>query len=255
VATLNIVDVTGSTNSDLLADIASGHPPPEGSWLIARRQSSGRGRQGRAWLSDSGNFHGSTVVIGQPNDPPPATLALVSAVAVFDTIAQLLPDTSAHRLAIKWPNDLLVGDAKVSGILLERQGGATVVGIGVNLAFAPQSTGRTVAALADLGYIVTVEAFAAMLAQSFANTLVRWRSCGLAAMIAEWSARAIPLGTLMTITSGGDAGLTGGFDGLDGNGNLRLAVAGRGSVTVHSGEVVLTPDDADNRGQGNAAGD
>ena len=86
---------------------------------------------GRAWESPAGNHYASGLVRLRPGDPDAATLALVAAVALYDTVV-LWADAAAIRL--KWPNDLLVAGAKLSGILLERTGDAVVIGFGVNLA-------------------------------------------------------------------------------------------------------------------------
>ena len=78
---IRFVTETGSTNTDLASELRAGMAVPEGEWLVADRQVSGRGRQGRAWFDGYGNFMGSTVVHLSPRDPNPATLALVAGVA------------------------------------------------------------------------------------------------------------------------------------------------------------------------------
>ena len=77
---IRFVTETGSTNTDLASELRAGMAVPEGEWLVADRQVSGRGRQGRAWFDGYGNFMGSTVVHLSPRDPNPATLALVAGV-------------------------------------------------------------------------------------------------------------------------------------------------------------------------------
>ncbi len=86
-------------------------------WLRAERQTGGRGRQGRAWLSPPGNLYAITLVRPRPDDPPAPTLALVAAVALHEAVALYAPG-----VRIKWPNDLLFDGAKLAGILLERAG-------------------------------------------------------------------------------------------------------------------------------------
>src|SRR3546814_4297355 len=86
---------------------------------LADRQTSGRGRLGRAWGDGQGNFMGSTVVRLTAGDPAPATLALVVGVALARVVAAVAPDVP---IQLKWPNDLLVAGAKCAGILLERTG-------------------------------------------------------------------------------------------------------------------------------------
>lgn len=237
---LDFVEETGSTNSDLLARAGMGEAISDGAWLIAARQTAGRGRLGRAWDSRTGNFHGSTLVPLRADDPPAPTLALVAAVALHDAVVDI--SRGLVRPQIKWPNDLLVGDGKLAGILLERQGDVVVVGIGCNIQYAPDVPGRETVALAQLGCPIAVNQFADALARCFSDTLADWRQQGLAAMIARWLACAHPKGTRLTVSDGAQAGLTGGFDGLEQDGSLRLALDSGGTVIVNAGEVRLADD-------------
>ncbi len=138
----------------------------EGLWLRAERQTGGRGRHGRAWSSPEGNLYASTLVRLRPHDPQAATLALVAAVALEEVVAAyLLPGEGRGPVAsgpmlgpglrrgtiIKWPNDLLLDGAKLSGILLERADDAVVIGMGVNLAHYPNDLERPATSLAAHG--------------------------------------------------------------------------------------------------------
>lgn len=232
---VRFVEETGSTNADLLAALAAGSAVD--GWLVARRQTAGRGRLGRAWSSRSGNFHGSTAVRLMPGDPPPHTLALIAGIAARDAVVDAT--MGAVRPAIKWPNDLLVDGAKLAGILLERQGDTVVVGIGANLAWAPDLPDRDTVALADLGNRVDVDAFAGVLGGAFAEELHRWRGAPLSATISRWIERAHAAGTRLTISEGSDAGLTGAFQSLDDEGNLLLKLDDGRIHTVRAGEVRL----------------
>lgn len=209
----------------------------EGHWLIARAQSAGRGRQGRQWKSPTGNFHGSTLVRLHLGDPAPQSLALVAAIAVHDAVRVASSGNVVPQ--IKWPNDLLVGGAKLAGILLERSGDVVIAGIGVNLAQAANLPDRRTVALGELGYPIAVEAFAEILAECFAVALHTWRGEALSATAAAWCARAHPRGTLLTLTDGSDAGLTGAFDGLEEDGSLRLLLADGRVQRIVAGEVAL----------------
>ena len=142
---LCFVEETGSTNADLLADPSA----TEGDWLIALRQSSGKGRQGRQWQSLDGNFAGSTLIRLRDTDPPPATLALAAGLALIEAADAAAP---GRALQLKWPNDLMLDNdlhewAKLGGILLERSGDRVVAGFGVNLATAPAIDNRPIAHL------------------------------------------------------------------------------------------------------------
>jgi len=238
---ISLVEETGSTNADLAAALRSGEGWAEGAWLVARRQSAGRGRQGREWFDGAGNFMGSTVVVlgAQASDagPPPASLSFVAALAVRDACAAALGDTAP--LGLKWPNDVLVDGGKVAGILLESaisQDGKVehvVAGIGVNVTFAPQ--------LAEMRYPGaklggTVEAALEGLARAFATRLAEWRRSGFEVVREAWLAKAGPLGADVDVRIGEEL-VRGRFAGLDREGALLLDTPG-GPRKIVSGELL-----------------
>ncbi|HEY6869818.1 MAG TPA: biotin--[acetyl-CoA-carboxylase] ligase, partial [Novosphingobium sp.] len=106
----------GSTNAELIARLARGEPAVEGRWLVADRQTEGRGRQGRAWFDGQGNFMGSTAVHARAGDPSLPSLALVAGLALYEVVAPHLPPPL--RPVLKWPNDIMIGGGKLAGILL-----------------------------------------------------------------------------------------------------------------------------------------
>lgn len=232
---ITVVPETGSTNADLLAALRAGERVRDGDWLIADRQTAGRGRQGREWFDGAGNFMGSTIVRVTPGDPPPASFALAVGLALYETAVPLLPDPAALRL--KWPNDVTYAGAKLAGVLLEREGDALVVGIGVNLAAAPRIEGRETIALAELGPAPDRDYFAASLAAVFKAELERWRSYGLDPLVRRWQAAAHPPGTPLTVAPPGEEPLTGVFDGLTQDGALRLRLADGTARVMHAGDV------------------
>jgi len=226
---------TGSTNDDVAALAREG--AEEGLWLRAERQSGGRGRQGREWRSPPGNLYASTLVRLRGGDPPAPSLALLAAVALHEVAAAFAP---AAAIQIKWPNDLLAGGAKLSGILLEREGEAVVVGFGVNLAAHPEDVLRPATSLAALtGSEPDPAAFLDVLAGAFARWLGRWRGEGLAPVRAAWLAAAHPPGTALSTRTAGGAAVEGLFDGLDEHGALRLRLADGTTEIVHAGDVFL----------------
>jgi BirA family biotin operon repressor/biotin-[acetyl-CoA-carboxylase] ligase len=262
--TIRTVAETGSTNADLIALAASG--VGEGFWLRAERQTAGRGRQGRDWVSPPGNLYASTLVRLRPTDPAPATLALVAAVALEEVVRAYLssrhpsegwglvqrnPTSSAgpsfrwgdgivgRGLYLKWPNDLLLDGAKLSGILLERAGDAVVIGIGVNLAHHPQGLDRPTTSLAAHGVVIEPGDFLATLAEAFARWLTRWRGEGLGVVRDQWLARAHPRGTALTARLPDGSTLDGLFDGMDADGALILRLADGTARVIHAGDVFL----------------
>ncbi|UIP05694.1 biotin--[acetyl-CoA-carboxylase] ligase [Erythrobacter sp. SDW2] len=234
---IRTVAETGSTNADLIARVGAGERVPEGDWLIADRQTAGRGRQGRIWFDGHGNFMGSTVVHPAAGDPPAHTLALVTGLAVYEAVQPLCPNPAA--LMLKWPNDVLLGGAKLCGILLERAGQAVVVGIGVNLAAAPDLPDRKTVALASFGPAPDRDAFAAALAASLDRELDRWRSFGLAPIIRRWLAVGTPEGTALSVHEPDGSVVQGHFAGLDGEGTLRLRLEDGAVRVIHAGDVML----------------
>ena len=234
---IEFVASTGSTNADLAARLAAQDRMAEGDWLVANRQDAGKGRQGRTWFDGAGNFMGSTVVWTGPHDPAPNTLAFAAGLAVLEAVSPMVPPPCIAQL--KWPNDVLVGGAKLCGVLLERVGDAVVVGIGVNLAAAPQVDGRETIALSAFGPAPDRDAFAATLAQCFDLERERWRTFGLDPLLRRWQAAAHPLGTALMLGEPGKTPLAGEFAGLSADGALQLRLADGTTRTVHAGEIRL----------------
>ncbi len=205
----------------------------EGLWLRAERQTGGKGRQGRAWESPAGNLYISTLIRVRAGDPSPATLALTAAVALEEAVSVFVPGVQ-----LKWPNDLLIGGAKLSGILLERAGDAIVIGFGVNLAHHPENLERPATSLAAHGVTPDPELFAETLAESLARWVASWRE-GLGPVRDRWLARAHPIGTALTARLADGSSLDGLFGGLDANGSLILRLADGTSHVIHAADVFL----------------
>ncbi len=204
----------------------------DGDWLVAAHQTGGRGRMGREWRSPDGNFHGSTLVALRPGDPPAATLALAAGIAVHAALSRHAPG-----LTLKWPNDVLAGRAKISGVLLERGGDWVVVGAGVNLVNHPELPDRPSTDLATLGALVSPRDFASALAEEMAASVARWRHQPLAATISAWEVAAHPLGTSLDAALPDGERMAGKFDGLTAEGALRLRLPSGEARIVHAGDV------------------
>lgn len=234
---IHLVMQTGSTNEDVRAQATHW---PEGDWLRAERQMSGRGRRGRAWESPVGNLYASTLIRLKPTDPSLAGLGLMVGVAVHAALTDCVPNAA---LMLKWPNDVVVGSAKLSGMLLEREGDCVIVGVGINVATAPHLEDRETIALADLpgGQAIDAQTVMQALAQSFDQWLARWREGGSPVINRAWLERAHPIGTSLLVSTGPDSRQLGRFLGLDGDGALILEREDGTSQLIHSGDVgVLT---------------
>lgn len=227
------------STSDLVAQLAAAGEP-EGLAILARRQTAGRGTQGRAWEGRAGNLHLSVLL--RPADPirHAPRWGLLAAVALADAAAEVLPDGTA--LALKWPNDLMLGGAKAAGILAEASatpaGGIAwlCLGFGVNLAHAPAIPGRATACLADAGIAPPApEAFAERLLAALDRRRLERATDGFAPTRAAWLARGPALGTHLAIRREG-AETAGSFAGLAEDGSLLLSTGGRVHA-IASGEV------------------
>lgn len=236
-AQIDYVSETGSTNADLQARLAAGELVPEGYWLVADRQTAGRGRQGRSWIDAPGNFMGSTVVRLHDRDPAPATLSFVAALAVYETVLPMLANPAA--LMLKWPNDVLLDGAKFCGLLLECERGQAVIGIGVNLCAAPAIADRKVRALANSGPAPARDVFARALAGQMAREVQRWREFGAGPILNRWKAAAHKPGTPLCVHDADGSRLSGIFDGLTAQGALVLRLADGTPHVVHAGDVML----------------
>ena len=230
------VTLTGSTNADLLARADKG--APEGLWLRADAQDGGRGRLGRIWESPSGNLFASTIVRLRDTDPSPASLAFVTAVAVFDAVRQMAPQVP---ICVKWPNDILTPDgAKLCGVLLERASDAVVVGIGLNLVWHPQNLERKVTDLLTLGAMPPdAQTAVEIVAEVFARYLAIWRQSGAEVIVRHWEARAHPRGTALSAKLPDGEHLDGLYAGLNEDGALQLRLADGSIRAIHAADVFL----------------
>ena len=230
------VTLTGSTNADLLARAVQG--APEGLWLRADAQDGGRGRLGRIWESPSGNLFASTIVRLRDTDPSPASLAFVTAVAVFDAVRLMAPQVP---ICVKWPNDILTPDgAKLCGVLLERASDAVVVGIGLNLVWHPQNLERKVTDLITRGATPPdAQTAVEIVADVFARYLAILRQSGLEVIVRHWEARAHPRGTALSAKLPDGEHLDGLYAGLNEDGALQLRLADGAIRAIHVADVFL----------------
>jgi BirA family biotin operon repressor/biotin-[acetyl-CoA-carboxylase] ligase len=228
-----------STNAEARRRAEAGEAGPL--WLTARRQSAGRGRRGRAWDTGAGDNLAATLLI--TSDLPTAEAAQISfvaALAAADLAAAVLPP---ERVALKWPNDLMVGGRKAAGILVEsgrRPDGRLwlATGIGVNLAHAPENVERPATSFAaHLGTPppTPLEALD-RLSAAFAHWLGVWDAEGFAAIARAWTERAQGLGGPCTARLGSET-VQGIAEGLDPDGALRLRLADGSIRRITAGDV------------------
>ena len=230
----------GSTNDEARHLAQQG--APDRTVVVAEMQTAGRGRHGREWQSPRGNLHASFVL--RPPVPPDraARIGFVAALAVHDTVAAFAAEPAA--VACKWPNDVLVGDAKIAGILPESSTGADgalewiVLGIGIDVASPATGTGRPTAALAaqGAGGGPDADTVLAVLAHALDARLAQWLDGSFERVRAAWLDRAWGIGRRIGVDLSGRR-VEGRFLGLDRQGALLLDTGGSGPCIVHSGEV------------------
>ncbi|WIM13999.1 biotin--[acetyl-CoA-carboxylase] ligase [Enhydrobacter sp.] len=214
--TLVALQSVGSTNDEAahLADNGA----PEGTVVWAREQTGGRGRRGRRWASPVGNLYSSTILRPACPAQRAAELGFVAALAAADIVP---PERSVR---VKWPNDVLVDGGKVAGILPESAIGQdgkaehVVMGIGVNVGFAPQLPEMRYPS-AMLGG--SVEGALEKLVTALAVRLGQWRREGFESIRADWLARAGPIGLEVDVRLGTEL-VRGRFGGIDHDGALLL---------------------------------
>lgn len=229
------LDEIDSTNAEARRRAAAGERGPL--WILADRQGAGRGRRGRVWQSAPGNFLASLLMTTDLSPAHRPRLSFAAALAVHDAVASVRAEAGRDpaALTLKWPNDLLLGGAKLAGILLESEGDRMIVGIGVNLAAAPALEDRRTAAL-DVA--IDPVAFLARLAPAF----LRRRGESFPTIREAWLERAMPPGSPLAVHSG-DRRLLGRFAGIDEDGALLLEGADGRMERLSAGDVF--PLDAD----------
>jgi BirA family biotin operon repressor/biotin-[acetyl-CoA-carboxylase] ligase len=230
---------TSSTNTECLARARAGDSGLL--WVTAERQTGGRGRRGRPWVSERGNLYASLLLI----DPAPmerlASLPLAIAVAVHQAIRNVLPP-GAEPLEVKWPNDILIGRKKTCGILVEGERladgrHAVVIGIGINVSVMPDNPIYPVTCLRDQGSAASPEELFAHLFASMAETLDIWdEGQGIAEVTARWRAVACGIGEKITVNLP-DRSISGYFAGIDDNGLLMLDTGAGRIMPIAAGDV------------------
>ena len=226
------VESTNDLASQLLRD---GHVPAL--WVTAERQTRGRGRLGRSWVSEPGNLYASLAL----REPAPlsrvATLSLIAGVALRRALVGEVGNP--ERFTLKWPNDVMLDKAKVAGVLLEASGGSVVIGCGVNCAHHPEGTNYPATDLAAAGLVASPAALFDRLSEDMTNALRRWNTgLGFSNIRAEWLDHAFGLGRVVTVKRGVET-VSGIARTIDEDGRLVLK-AGAQTIAVAAGEIAPT---------------
>jgi BirA family transcriptional regulator, biotin operon repressor / biotin---[acetyl-CoA-carboxylase] ligase len=229
-------EVLTSTNTEALTLARAGERGPL--WVTAGRQSAGRGRRGRSWTSEPGNLYAS-LLLTEPAPPEHwPELSFVAALAIQDTIADLAPG-ARPRLAIKWPNDLLLDGAKFAGILTEAEGATTVVvGIGINCISHPTDTDYPATDLAAGRIMLSPEVVFGALSAKMMGRLAQWNQGEHFATIrTDWLSRAAGLGDNISVRLS-ERELSGRFETIDDMGQLVLVEPEGNRYAIAAGDVM-----------------
>ena len=233
-------DEIDSTNAEARRRAEAGEAGPL--WITAARQTAGRGRRGRAWETGEGNLAATLLITTHKPPVEAAQIAFVTALAVSDLALTQVP---AALVTLKWPNDVLVDGAKVSGVLIEsgpRDHGAWLaIGVGVNLSTPPQAPERPATSLADhlridVTKVMTADAALHTLADAFARRLKVWETYGFEPIRDAWTARAHGLGQVCTVRLDRE-NFNGVAQGLDADGALCLRTPDGMIRRVTAGDV------------------
>ncbi len=240
-APILLLDQTDSTNAEARRRADAGESGPL--WIVARRQTEGRGRRGRQWESQDGNLFSTLLQITRKSPAEAAQVTFVAALAIADLLDAFAP---ASLVTIKWPNDVMLAGQKASGVLVESgahdSGGLWLaVGIGVNLAHAPEGTERPATAVAhhlrgDVTAPPSVEAAAAKLAEAFDVWMTRWETLGFEPILDAWRARTAGLEGPAVARLGRET-VEGRAEGVAPDGALKLRLADGSLRLISAGDV------------------
>jgi BirA family transcriptional regulator, biotin operon repressor / biotin---[acetyl-CoA-carboxylase] ligase len=240
-------DSLGSTNAEALARAREGEPGPI--WFVTSEQTAGRGRRNRPWIAPRGNLASSILEV--INVPPSvaATLGFAAGLALEAALQKVSIEASLRsagsedmKFSLKWPNDLLAGQNKLAGILLEAEAVAdnrlaVVVGIGTNVVAAPEGTPTPATSLAALGVHIGAEELFAELSDAWAEFRGLWdHGRGFGKIRQLWLQRVAGLGKPVAIRSGGST-VEGTFDTIDEAGCMIIRTSSGKRVPISAGDV------------------
>jgi BirA family transcriptional regulator, biotin operon repressor / biotin---[acetyl-CoA-carboxylase] ligase len=248
---LNGFETIGSTNSEASKAALAGDVGDV--WYCALQQTAGRGRRGRQWHSPPGNLAASLLVVPETDPAVAATLGFVAGVALNRALQQVVPaarlkvgidgaDGQGGRIALKWPNDVLIDGAKLAGILLEAQkrpdgGLAIVIGVGVNVVAAPEGLPYPATCLNALGIEASAAVMFEALSESWVDCIDIWNSGrGVGDILELWRGAAAGIGAEVAVSRDGDV-VRGIFETIDEAGRLIVRANDNRRIAITAGDV------------------
>jgi BirA family transcriptional regulator, biotin operon repressor / biotin---[acetyl-CoA-carboxylase] ligase len=235
-------DSIDSTNEEAkrLAQGGGSH----GAVIWAKRQTAGRGRMGREWVSPEGNLYVTALLTPNADIATCAQLSFIAAVAVCETLEAMVGESIPIRC--KWPNDILLEGKKLGGILLEsfvvtHEDGSSKrwvsVGVGVNIDSYPEHVMYPATCLRDAGVeIVSAKIVLSRFIYNFVHLYDIWQEQGFAPVLKSWLKRAYHIGKPIEVMIGDEA-ISGTFETVDSSGHLVIQQANGKRRTIHAGDV------------------
>lgn len=230
------LDEIDSTNEEARRRFRAGEIGPL--WIAARRQTAGRGRRGRSWADLSRNLYCSGLYSLKCAPGEAAQLSFAAALAASDVCRVELPD---RQVRVKWPNDVLIDGQKICGVLLESADAPgrviqLVVGVGLNIAAAPDIPEYPATSLALLGADIDAGTALERLVTRFEHWRSVWATEGFGPIREAWLARAHGIGQRCVVRLSEET-LEGIFTDLAEDGSLRLEMAKGETRLISAGDV------------------
>jgi BirA family biotin operon repressor/biotin-[acetyl-CoA-carboxylase] ligase len=244
---LEAFESIGSTNAEALSRARAGEHGPI--WFVTPEQTAGRGRRHRPWIAPRGNLASSILEVIDVSPAVAATLGFAAGLALEASLRKVSveaalrsPGSDHMKFSLKWPNDVLAGQQKLAGILLEAEAVAgdqlaVVVGIGTNVVAAPEGMPTPATSLTALGVDVGAEELFATLSDSWVEFRMLWNNGrGFEEIRRLWLERAAGLGQTVSIQSGGST-VEGTFDTIDDTGCMIVRTSEGRRVSISAGDV------------------
>jgi BirA family biotin operon repressor/biotin-[acetyl-CoA-carboxylase] ligase len=240
-------DRIGSTNVEAMSRARDGERGPM--WFVTSEQTAGRGRRLRPWIAPRGNLASSVLEVIDVSPAIAATLGFAAGLALEAALQKVSIEASMRsagsdhmKFSLKWPNDVLAGQQKLAGILLEAEAVAgdrlaVVVGIGTNVVAAPEGTPTPATSLAALGVHIGAEELFAELSDAWSEFRGLWdNGRGFGEIRTLWLERAVGLGQPVAIRTGSST-VEGTFDTIDEAGCMIVRTSGGIQVQISAGDV------------------
>lgn len=237
-------DVLESTMDEARLKVLAG--AEDGTVIVAYQQNEGRGRRGRGWESSLGNVHLTYITYSNLPLDQAVQLSFVACVAIGEELVGILPPTEA--LSYKWPNDILLNEKKVGGILLEamtlsgKKETAYLIGCGLNLKNCPQEVRYPTTSFEKEGVFLLLEDTLRGIGSSLDRYISLWKKEGFAPIRDLWERRAARLGQTITFESD-EKVYTGKFEGINEDGLLILK-SPQGRLELIAGDILNKAEEA-----------